>query len=80
MDATQEKLLNKLKDFYSGKYTNPLEFETKFNDACKDLVETGDIDSKSYIKFCMDNKIKPIVSARKKSDGCGRGGYRTSSC
>ena len=86
----QLELLTKLLAFYKGRYSGS-ELETKFNDACEDLLSTGDIKKAVYMKFCVDNDVEPrvkkVVTPRPSSsssssygyDGCG-GGYRRSSC
>ena len=85
----QLELLTKLLAFYKGRYSGA-ELETKFNDACEDLLSTGDIKKAVYMKFCVDNDVEPrvkkVVAPRPSSssssygyDGCG-GGYRRSSC
>ena len=83
----QLELLTKLLAFYRGRY-NGVELETKFNSACKDLMDTGDIKRGLYMKFCVDNDIEPTVrkipprssSSGYSNDGCGGGGYTRSSC
>lgn len=85
----QLELLNKLLAFYKGRYSGA-ELEAKFNGACEDLMNTGDIKRGLYMKFCVDNDIEPVVrkipppssssSSGYTSDGCGGGGYRRSSC
>jgi len=87
----QLELLTKLLAFYKSRYSGA-ELETKFNDACEDLLSTGDIKKAVYMKFCVDNDIEPRVkkvipsspssssSSSYGYDGCGGGGYRRSSC
>lgn len=88
----QEELLKKLLEFYKKRYSGT-ELETKFNDACEDLISTGDIKKAVYMKFCVDNDVEPRVkkvitpsssssssSSSYGYDGCGGGGYRRSSC
>jgi len=87
----QLELLVKLLQFYKGRYDG-LDLESKFNDACEDLISTGDLKRAVYIKFCIDNdiepKIKKPVAPRSSSssssytdDGCGGGrSYSRSSC
>ena len=84
----QVELLTKLLAFYKGRY-NGAELENKFNDACEDLMNTGDVKKATYMKFCVDNDVEPrvkkVVSRPSSgssyvSDGCGGGGYRRSSC
>lgn len=92
MDQQQEELLKKLLEFYKTRYSGT-ELETKFNDACEDLISTGDIKKAVYMKFCVDNDVEPrvkkVITPRPSSssssssygyDGCGGGGYRRSSC
>ncbi len=83
----QLQLLTKLLEFYKSRYTGN-ELETKFNDACEDLISTGDIKRGLYVKFCVDNNVEPKIkkpvppssSSGYSSDGCGGGSYRRSSC
>jgi len=85
----QLELLTKLLAFYRGRYEGT-DLESKFNDACEDLINTGDLKRAVYIKFCIDNdiepKIKKPVAPRSSSsssytdDGCGNRGYTRSSC
>ena len=78
----QLELLAKLLQFYKGRY-NGSELESKFNDACEDLVGTGDLKRAVYIKFCVTNDIEPKIKKPSSSygnDGCGGGSYRRSSC
>jgi hypothetical protein len=86
----QLELLAKLLAFYKSRYSGK-ELETKFNDACEDLLSTGDIKKAVYMKFCVDNDVEPRVkkvvtpspssSSSYGYDGCsGGGGYRRSSC
>lgn len=80
-------LLQKMYNFYKSRYEGK-ELEEKFNAACKDLIESGDISAGVYIEFCMDNDIIPVTGRKKVtkstrgitiprrpiSDGCGGGG------
>lgn len=84
----QLELLTKLLEFYKGRYEGA-ELETKFNDACEDLLSTGDLKKAVYMKFCVDNdveprikKVKPTITRPSSSsvDPCSRGGYTRSSC
>jgi len=54
------ELLQQLYTFYSGRYTGK-ELETKFNAACDELVNAGDIKQPAYIKFCIDKDVEPII-------------------
>jgi hypothetical protein len=81
----QLELLEKLYNFYKSRYTGK-ELETKFNDACDDLVDTGDIKRAVYMKFCIENDVEPKVkkkssssSSSSSSDPCSRG-YTRSHC
>jgi hypothetical protein len=85
----QIELLEKLYNFYKSRYTGK-ELETKFNDACEDLVDTGDVKRAVYMKFCIENDIEPKLKKKSSSssgytsDGCGSGrmggGYSRSAC
>ena len=83
----QLELLAKLLEFYKKRYEGT-NLESKFNDACEDLVGTGDLKRAVYIKFCIANDIepkikKPTAPSRPSTygdDGCGRSGYSRSSC
>jgi len=83
----QIELLEKLYNFYKSRYTGK-ELETKFNDACNDLVDTGDIKRAVYMKFCIENDVEPKLKKKSSSssssgytsDGCGGGGYTRSHC
>lgn len=87
----QIELLEKLYNFYKSRYTGK-ELETKFNDACGDLIDTGDIKRAVYMKFCIENDVEPKLKKKSSSsssssgyvsDGCGggyRGGYTRSAC
>ena len=84
----QVELLIKLLSFYKSRYSGK-ELEAKFNDACEDLVSTGDIKKSVYMKFCVDNDVEPRVKVIKPStssssgyynDGCGGGSYGRSHC
>ena len=55
------KLLQKLYDFYSRRYTNT-ELEKKFNEATQDLINSGDINKKDYIEFCVTHDIEPVIN------------------
>ena len=87
----QIELLTKLLSFYRGRYEGST-LEAKFNEACDDLLSTGDLKRAVYIKFCIDNDIepkikKPVAPTRPSSssgysnDGCGSSrSYSRSSC
>lgn len=85
----QLELLTKLLSFYKGRYSDK-ELETKFNDACEDLISTGDLKRAVYIKFCVDNDVEPKIkkptppsssSSSYGNDGCGGGSrYSRSFC
>lgn len=87
------KILQKLLDFYKSRY-NGTELEDKFNDACLDLISTGDIKSSEYVIFCISNDIEPVIKNRSNiysqdndtyndtyNGGCGGGhNYYRSGC
>lgn len=81
----QELLMTKLLDLYKKRYSDK-ELEKKFNDACIDLISTGDIKRGVYMKFCIENDVEPIVPKTKSSgypqmpavDSCGGGGRSVS--
>jgi hypothetical protein len=89
----QLELLEKLYNFYRSRYTGK-ELETKFNDACDDLIDTGDIKRAVYMKFCIENDMEPKLkkksssssledfyhSSSSSSDPCSGGGYSRSHC
>ena len=87
----QVELLTKLLNFYKKRYSGTT-LEDKFNTACTDLIDTGDIERGTFVKFCVDNDIEPKVKKKSSSSsssssssytssGCGGGGsYRSSSC
>jgi hypothetical protein len=94
-DSQQEELLAKLAGFYKKRYANQSDFETKFNDAAEDLINTGDIERTVYLTFCTENDIEPKFKKKKPggfhqepsssssytSSGCGGGGgYSSSRC
>jgi hypothetical protein len=87
-------LLTKLYDFYSKRYKGS-NLEEKFNTAVYDLVKTGDVQKSTYMEFCVEHDIEPLVAPRPVvvapaapqqnyyDDGCGgggRGNYQRSSC
>jgi hypothetical protein len=81
----QIELLEKLYNFYKSRYTGK-ELETKFNEACEDLVDTGDIKRAVYMKFCIENDVEPKLKKKSSSssssssvDPCSRG-YTRSHC
>lgn len=87
-NSQQIDLLNRLLDFYKKRYSsNQSTLEDKFNDACEDLIKTGDIKKSVYIKFCIDSDIEPkttikttIKATKSKSydpDPCSRGYIRS---
>ncbi len=65
MDSQQNELLLKLFNFYKKRYTNASEFESKFNSAISDLIDTGDIEKKAYLNFCLDNDVEPMFKKKK---------------
>lgn len=79
------ELLIKMLNFYKKRYTGK-ELETKFNDACDELIDSGDISRKDYMQFCIDNDIEPKVKKKKESrssssdwsSGCGNTSHRSS--
>lgn len=77
--SQQVDLMYKILGLYTKRYSGK-ELETKFNAACEDLIDTGDIDRSSYMLWCIDNNIEPVVKPKKpktySSDGCGGGGRR----
>ena len=91
MAEEEDKLLAKLLAFYKTRYTG-IEMETKFNDACLDLIQTDDIKESNYIKFCIDNDVEPVIKKKAKKpswgtgtsspsyDPCGHGGRSASHC
>ncbi len=66
MDSQQKELLQKLFNFYKKRYTNTSEFESKFNSAISDLIDTGDIEKKAYLNFCLDNDVEPMTKKKGK--------------
>jgi len=66
MDSQQKELLQKLYNFYKKRYTSVSEFESKFNSAIADLIDTGDIEKKEYLNFCLDNDIEPMTKKKGK--------------
>ncbi len=87
-NSEQNALLNRLLSFYKRRYDEQSTMESKFNDAVKDLIDTGDISHSEYIQFCIENDVEPVVEHKPKpkkssnnytSSGCG-GGYTRSSC
>ena len=91
-DSQQEELLAKLAGFYRKRYPNQSDFETKFNDAAEDLIDTGDVERTVYLTFCTENDIEPKIKKKNSSSssssssssytssGCGGGGYSSSRC
>ena len=89
----QIELLVKMLNFYKKRYSGTT-LEDKFNAACIDLIDTGDITRGTFVKFCVDNDIEPKAPKKKSSSssssssasssytssGCGGGGYTRSSC
>jgi hypothetical protein len=86
----QNELMAKLLAFYSSRYDGK-DLENKFNNACEDLINTGDIKRATYIKFCVDNNVEPKIriikpqassssSSSYSSDSCGSGRASRSSC
>jgi hypothetical protein len=89
----QKELMERLLNFYKARY-NGKELENKFNDACEDLINTGDIKRATYIEFCISNEVEPKIrkiapksssssssSGNYYDDGCGSRGIRSrSSC
>lgn len=81
------ELLIKMLNFYKKRYTGK-ELETKFNDACDELIDSGDISRKDYMQFCIDNDIEPKVKKKKESSSrgssndwsCGGGGIMSRGC
>jgi hypothetical protein len=87
------ELITKIYTFYSGRYTDKT-LEERFNNACFDLVKTGDINHATYIEFCVDHNIEPYIEPpaparqelvvqptyRYQDDGCGGGGRNYSGC
>ena len=59
----QLELLAKLLQFYKGRYQGT-DLESKFNDACEDLINTGDLKRAVYIKFCIENDIEPRINKK----------------
>lgn len=89
-NSEQNALLTRLLSFYKRRYSNnQTEMESKFNDAVKDLIDTGDVNQGEYIQFCIENDVEPTIKPKPKpskkssdnytSSGCG-GGYTRSSC
>jgi hypothetical protein len=80
------ELLIKMLNFYKKRYTGT-DLESKFNDACDELISSGDISHKDYMLFCVDNDIEPKIKKKKKEssssgsyDPCGHGSAMRSSC
>lgn len=89
-NSAQNLLLTRLLAFYTKRYSDQLTMEAKFNDAVKDLIDTGDIENGEYIQFCIENNVEPIIKPKPKapkssnapgyySSGCG-GGFTRSAC
>ena len=68
--AEELELMTKLLAFYKKRY-NGVELETKFNDACEDLIDTGDLKNASYIMFCAENDIEPRIRPKKTTSSSG---------
>lgn len=64
--SEQNQLLDKMLSFYKKRYTGK-ELETKFNNSCEDIINSGDLSHSNYISFCMDNDIEPIIKKKSKS-------------
>jgi len=91
MNQQSKDLLQKLYDFYKGRY-NGKQLEDKFNTAVADLVATNDIERGTYVTFCIDNDIEPLTGgdvmksklkhitprASYSNDSCGMGSSRYS--
>lgn len=81
MSNEELELMTQLLSFYKKRYEGT-ELETKFNEACVDLIETNDIKKASYMKFCVENDVepriikKPASSSSSFDNGCGGGGGR----
>lgn len=83
--SEQNQLLDKMLSFYKKRYTGK-ELETKFNNACDDIISSGDVSNVIYTSFCIDNGIEPIIKKKKKSSTsdsfdfgrCGRSSYKSS--
>ena len=60
----QIKLLEKMLSFYKKRYSGK-ELDNKFNNACDDMYY---ISSSVYSKFCIDNRIEPIINKNKYND------------
>ena len=85
--SEQNQLLDKMLSFYKKRYTGK-ELETKFNNSCEDIINSGDLSHSNYISFCMDNDIEPIIKKKSKSvdtyssydSGCGSSRSYKSGC
>lgn len=80
--SQQLELLTTMLNFYKKRYAGA-DLETKFNDACDDLINAKDITHAAYMEFCVNNDIEPKIKKKTKtysSDPCGSGGYARSSC
>lgn len=85
--SEQNQLLDKMLSFYKKRYTGK-ELETKFNNSCEDIINSGDLSHSNYISFCMDNDIEPIIKKKSKSvdtyssygSGCGSSCSYKSGC
>lgn len=75
----QNELMSRLLAFYSSRY-NGKNLEDKFNNACEDLINTGDIKRATYIKFCVDNDIEPKIRIIKPPTSSNDSGYTYDSC
>lgn len=89
------KTFNSFVNEDTRRYSDQLTMESKFNDAVKDLIDTGDIERSEYIQFCIENNVEPIIQPKPKqrkssasapgfpsnyqSSGCG-GGFTRSAC
>lgn len=91
MASQQNELLMKLYTLYKKRYQGQT-LEKKFNDACYDLIDSGDVSKGAFIAFCAEYDIEPDLSkfAQKPKekiiyrdapsyDPCG-GGYTRSAC
>lgn len=67
------EILKKILEFYKKRYNGP-ELEEKFNKACEDLIQSGDIKKSDYMLFCIDNDIEPIIKKKSKSSSGGSSG------
>lgn len=80
--SQQLELLATMLNFYKKRYAGA-DLETKFNDACGDLINANDITHAAYMEFCVNNDIEPKIKKKAKtytSDPCGHSGYNRSHC